>query len=77
MSQPSLNSLLAKAVDALHEATEFHQQKASAAQFARNEETNALNRVNEAQKKFDELVALVKKEAPRSSDWRRPPGETA
>jgi len=37
-------------------------------------ETDALNRVNEAQKHFDSLVAQVKKSAPRGSDWRSLPG---
>ena len=41
---------------------------------ARNEETDARNKVNEAQKHFDELVALVKKSAPRNTDWMRPVG---
>ena len=36
---------------------------------ARNQETDAINRVNEAQKKLDELIAVLKKEAPRDTDW--------
>ena len=77
MSQPSLNRLLADAVADLAAAGDFHEQKSSALQMARNEETDALNRVNAAQKKFDELVALVKKEAPRSSDWKQSKGVPA
>jgi len=71
MSQPSLNRLLADAVADLAVAGDFHEKKSSALQMARSEETDALNLVNAAQKKFDELVALVKKEAPRSTDWKQ------
>jgi hypothetical protein len=38
---------------------------------ARRDETDARNKVNEAQKHFDELVALVRKSAPRDTDWTR------
>jgi hypothetical protein len=39
---------------------------------ARNNECNALNKANEAQKRFDALVAEAKKSAPRETEWRRP-----
>jgi anti-sigma-K factor RskA len=77
MSAPSLNTLLANAVADLAVAGDFHAQKASQARQASSEETDALNRVNEAQKKFDELVAMVKKEAPRASDWKQSKGVPA
>lgn len=38
---------------------------------ARNSETDALNRLNEAQKAFDEYVVALKKNAPTESDWKR------
>jgi len=41
------------------------------AQQARNQETDALNRLNEAQKAFDEYVVVLRKNAPTSSDWRK------
>lgn len=40
---------------------------------AKNIATDALNRVNQAQKKIDAIVAEMKRTAPRDSDWRRPP----
>lgn len=59
-----LENAVAKATDALREA----EQVASA---ARSEETDCLNRLNQAQKAFDAYVQEIRKVAPRSSDWRR------
>lgn len=39
--------------------------------MARNHETEALNRMNAAQKKIDETVAELRKGAPRESGWKR------
>lgn len=72
MAEKPLNSQLYDAVaelatlgDQLHRATRRLDD-------ARREETAAINRVNEAQKKFDELVALTKKTtAPSGTDWAR------
>lgn len=41
---------------------------------ARSRHTSALNRVNKAQKQFDDLVFAVRKAAPRDTDWKRQPG---
>jgi hypothetical protein len=38
---------------------------------ARIAETTALNRLNEAQRQLDKIVAQMRKEAPRDSDWKR------
>lgn len=38
---------------------------------ARRDETDCRNRLNQAQKKVDELIATLKKQAPRDSDWKR------
>jgi hypothetical protein len=38
---------------------------------ARSDEVNCLNRVNSAQKEVDELMAAVKSEAHRDTDWGR------
>lgn len=38
---------------------------------ARALETDCINRVNKAQKRVDELVAGIKKQAPRDTDWHR------
>lgn len=37
----------------------------------RNLETDALNRLNAAQKAFDAAVAALRKTAPLGSDWQR------
>lgn len=41
---------------------------------ARSDECTCLNHVNLAQKRVDELVGVLKKQAPRDSDWNRPLG---
>ena len=70
----SLNTQLANAVAAVASAQDYLGRMCELTARARNEETDARNKVNEAQKHFDELVALVKKSAPRGTDWTRPVG---
>lgn len=70
-TSPSLNTQLANAVAAVARAQDRLDQLARAARIARNEETDARNRVNEAQRHFDTLVALVKKSASPDTDWKR------
>jgi hypothetical protein len=65
----SLNTQLANAVAAIASAQDHFDQKREIAAAARRNETDALNSLNEAQKRFDELVSEVKKSAPRDSDW--------
>lgn len=69
---PSLNTQLANAVAAVAAAQDEFELMRARTEDARRDETRALNRVNEAQKNFDALVAEVKKSAPRDTDWRRP-----
>lgn len=38
---------------------------------ARSEETSALNALNEAQKRFDQVTELVRKDPQWGSDWHR------
>lgn len=70
----SLNTQLADAVAALAVANDNLQQMNFLVDRARREETIARNKVNEAQKHFDNLVAEVKKSAPRDTDWKLPVG---
>ena len=70
----SLNTQLANAVAAVATAQDNLQRMTEIANSARREETDARNRVNEAQKHFDALVAEVKKSAPRDTCWRQPVG---
>lgn len=75
MSNPlSLNQQLYNSVAALVEVNDRLSRAISCTESARREETAALNAVNAEQKKFDELVALVKKESARDTDWKRQPG---
>jgi uncharacterized protein with PIN domain len=69
---PSLNTQLANAVAAVASAQDHLEQMCARTRTAEREETAARNKVNEAQKHFDALVAMVKKSAPRDTDWRRP-----
>ena len=55
----------------LKAAQERHEQLAKVAREASRDETSALNRLNEAQKAFDEAVAALRKGAPRDSNWNR------
>ena len=58
--------------DALRElegATKEHEEAQRITGAARSHETVAVNRLNAAQKRVDELVAGMKKGAPRDSDW--------
>ena len=70
----SLNTQLANAVGAVAVAADYLTRMREQTAAAQRSETDALNRVNEAQKHFDELVTLVKKSAPRDTDWKRPVG---
>lgn len=70
---PSLNTQLANAVAAVASAQDYLLRMTELTDAARRNETDARNKVNEAQKHFDALVALVKKSAPRDTDWRKTP----
>lgn len=71
-NSPSLNTQLANAVAAVASAQDHLASMRELTAHARRNETHALNKVNEAQRHFDALVAEVKKSAPRETDWRRP-----
>ena len=76
-SSPSLNTQLANAVAAVASAQDHLDRMRELTGHARSNEADALNKVNEAQRHFDALVAEVKKSAPRETDWRRPIGQPA
>lgn len=73
----SVNTQLANAVAACAVANDRLAVVRERLSQAYREESAAINAVNEAQKHFDELVALVKKSAPRDTDWKRPVGQPA
>jgi hypothetical protein len=52
-------------------ATEALTKAQAEAQSARSVETDCINRLNQAQKNLDDLVAGLKKNAPRDSGWKR------
>lgn len=74
-SKGSINTQLANAVAAVAVANDRLVVMRDRLREAQREETQAINNVNEAQKHFDELVALVKKSAAHGTDWRRPAGQ--
>ena len=74
MNEPSLNQQLYNAVAALAVAGDRLRAMREQLDVARRAESAALSAVNEEQQKFDALVAQVKKEAPRDSDWKYRPG---
>jgi len=63
---------LTEAVKELEEASRLLIDCQSATSVARGRETDALNRVNQAQKRVDGILADAKKAAPHGTDWRRP-----
>ena len=67
----SLNKLLYEAICAFANATDQHRIALQGVEQARSKETYCMNQVNEAQKVIDNLMATLKKEAPRNSDWHR------
>lgn len=70
-----MNDDISKAFKELADAAERYNECSQQVSFARSAETTALNRLNNAQKALDELVASLRKAAPRDSDWRRSKGE--
>ena len=74
---PSLNTQLANAVAAVASAQDYLLRMRELTEGARRNETDALNKVNEAQRHFDALVETVKKSAPRDTDWRKTAGISA
>ena len=67
--EQSLNTQLANAVAEVTSAQAYLCRMCELSANARRDETNARNKVNEVQKHFDDLVALIKKSAPRDTDW--------
>jgi uncharacterized protein YdeI (YjbR/CyaY-like superfamily) len=62
------------AIADLMDAIQVHEKLTQAEREAVTNATNARNRLNTAQKKFDELVATLKKDSPSGSDWARNKG---
>lgn len=69
MAEKSLNQQLADAVAEVAREQDYLDRMCQLAATARREETDARNKVNEAQFKFDELVKLVKKSAAPDTTW--------
>lgn len=70
----SLNHQLSDAVSEVATAHDYLNRMRDLHARSLRDETDAFNRVREAQQKFDALVAEVKKSAPRDTDWKRSPG---
>jgi hypothetical protein len=63
---------LSDALDILSAAKEAFEDADRREMAARSARTDALNRLNAAQKHFDKLIAGIKSHAPRDSDWKKP-----
>lgn len=66
----SINSEMDAAIVELAIAGDVLEIASTRVQQARQAETSAINRVNNAQKRIDELVTCIKNSAPRNTDWR-------
>ena len=67
-----IDLMAAEAVAALQEATAAYRQAVASAPKARRIEADCLNRLNRAQKQFDETVAKMKNiHKSDGSDWAR------
>lgn len=71
-SKGSIQTQLSNAISDLSNAQDMLAKAEVARARASKEETDAINRVNGHQKRIDELVGMLKAQAPRSSGWRRP-----
>lgn len=69
MNPPSLNPQLFNAVSAVAQAGDLLARRRERLDEIRREEKDALNAVNEAQSRLDEIVAEVKKGAPWGTGW--------
>ncbi len=70
-SMPSLAREIAAAMEHLERVTVAHGMARDATATATRNETTCLNAVNSAQKKLDELMATVRKQATVGTDWQR------
>ncbi|MFN8758864.1 MAG: hypothetical protein ACK5XA_08650 [Tagaea sp.] len=72
MSEPTdFAKLLALHAAEVATATKRYAECLEQTSAARRAETNALNRLNEAQRQLDKIIAQMRKESPRDSDWQR------
>ena len=70
----SINSDMNQAIIDLDTAFQQHAMASKRQAESRKELIAAMNRVNDAQKRVDALVAELKKLTPPGSDWNRPQG---
>lgn len=64
------------ALNELHEAQRELAGCQAATSMARNKETDARNRCNNAQKAVDKAMAQIRANAPKDTDWRANPSHT-
>jgi hypothetical protein len=64
-------TLFTALVSDLADAAKAREEAERAESLARSVSTDALNRLNAAQRAFDAAVAEMKKKAPRDSNWQR------
>lgn len=66
-----LHAKLTAALAKVAEMEREHERAAKAAAYARNAETDALNKLNAAQQAASRLMKEMMSKAPANSDWRR------
>lgn len=69
MSNKSIQQLMNEVITELANLQDQLVAATMASRQASHRETDARNRVNDTQKKFDQLVAEIKKQATNGSDW--------
>lgn len=72
-SMNSTDNSLLDVISALREAEKTYAAARESSRIAQSAETQALNRLNEAQRKFDAAVDKVKGDSP-GGDWRQVKG---
>lgn len=72
---PSLARDFGDAAVEVERAREIYVARQKDAQAARRFETDALNTLNNAQRRFDKLVEQLRSASPQQSDWKRSPPE--
>lgn len=69
-----IQNSLQSALQELDEANKRYEEAKLQESRARSVEVAASNALNEAQRKFDDIVASIKRNAPHGSEWKRRDG---
>lgn len=73
----SMGKTIGELVEEVEKATSAHVTAEKAESEARSRTTSTTNRLNVAQKELDKAMEVLKKSAPRGTDWTRVTGRPA